>query len=120
MAKAAILAGIRILTKEMHIRIEDIQQINLAGSFGNVLNRNNAQLVGIIPPAVALSKVNKVNYVGYVGNAAQVGAQINLLRTDTGNLVRSIVRKIKYIELSERTDFSDEFTEAILFGEVSL
>lgn len=109
LAKAAILAGIRILTKEMGIKMEGIQKINLAGSFGNVLNRNNARTVGIIPAAVSLSSVE------YAGNSAHIGAQINLLRVDTGETARKILGKIQYIELSDRLDFTEEFTEAMFF-----
>lgn len=110
LAKSAILAGIRILTKEMGIEMQDIQRIYLAGSFGNVLNKVNARAVGLIPPAVSEEKVQ------YAGNSAHVGAQLNLLRFDTEHLARKIVRKIKYIELSDRMDFTEEFTEAMFFN----
>lgn len=109
LAKAAILAGIRILTKEMDIRIEEIDRINLAGSFGNVLNRKNARTVGLIPPNISLSKV------AYAGNSAHVGAQMNLLNADTGEIAKKVRNKIKYIELSDRPDFTEEFTESMFF-----
>ena len=111
LAKGAILAGIRIMIKEMGIKLEDIALFNLAGSFGNVLNKKNAQAVGLIPAVIALSKVE------YAGNSAHVGAQINLLRADTEEIVNSLVKNIKYIELSDRTDFTEEFTNAMFFGE---
>ena len=115
LAKAAILAGIRILTKEMGISIEEIERINLAGSFGNVLNRENARTVGLLPPAISLSKV------AYAGNSAHIGAQMNLLRADTGEVVKEIIRKMKYIELSDRVDFTEEFTNAMFFdAEINL
>ncbi|KJR48460.1 Methyltransferase corrinoid activation protein [Desulfosporosinus sp. I2] len=111
LAKGAILAGIRIMIKEMGIKIEDIELFNLAGSFGNVLNKKNAQVVGLIPATISLSKVE------YAGNSAHVGAQINLLRADTEEIVNSVVKNIKYIELSDRSDFTEEFTNAMFFGE---
>ncbi len=114
LAKAAILAGVHILTKEMGIRTEDIQRIHLAGSFGNVLNRRNARMTGLIPPGVDLEKVK------YAGNSAHIGAQMNLMRAETGELAREVVKRIKYIELSDRTDFTEEFTEAMMFEEGGL
>lgn len=111
LAKGAILAGIRIMIKEMGIKMEDVELFNLAGSFGNVLNKKNAQVVGLIPATISLSKVE------YAGNSAHVGAQINLLRADTEEIVNSVVKSIKYIELSDRIDFSEEFTNAMFFGE---
>jgi len=92
LAKGAILAGIRIMIKEMGIKLEDIERFNLAGSFGNVLNKKSAQVVGLIPAAVPLSKVE------YAGNSAHVRAQINLLRADTEEIVNSLVKNIKYRE----------------------
>ncbi|KJS82200.1 ASKHA domain-containing protein [Desulfosporosinus sp. BICA1-9] len=111
LAKGAILAGIRIMIKEMGIKMEDVELFNLAGSFGNVLNKKNAQVVGLIPATISLSKVE------YAGNTAHVGAQINLLRADTEEIVNSVVKNIKYIELSDRSDFTEEFTNAMFFGE---
>ncbi|WP_073031822.1 ASKHA domain-containing protein [Desulfosporosinus lacus] len=111
LAKGAILAGIRIMIKEMGIKLEDIKLFNLAGSFGNVLNKVNAQIVGLIPTGISLSKVE------YAGNSAHVGAQINLLRADTEEIANSVAKNIKYIELSDRADFTEEFTNAMFFGE---
>lgn len=111
LAKGAILAGIRIMVKEMGIKLEDIELFNLAGSFGNVLNKKSAQVIGLIPKAVPLSKVE------YAGNSAHVGAQINLLRADSEEIVNSLVKNIRYIELSDRSDFTEEFTNAMFFGE---
>ncbi|MDA8441365.1 MAG: ASKHA domain-containing protein, partial [Peptococcaceae bacterium] len=111
LAKGAILAGVRIMIKEMGIKLENIELFNLAGSFGNVLNKENAQVVGLIPSGISLSKVE------YAGNSAHVGAQINLLRADTEEIVNSVVKTIKYIELSDRADFTEEFTNAMFFGE---
>jgi len=110
LAKGAILAGIRIMIKEMGIKMEDVELFNLAGSFGNVLNKKNAQIVGLIPSTISLSKVE------YAGNSAHIGAQINLLRTDTAEIANSVVKNIKYIELSDRNDFTEEFTNAMFFG----
>lgn len=111
LAKGAILAGIRIMIKEMGIKMEDIELFNLAGSFGNVLNKKNAQIVGLIPAAISLGKVE------YAGNSAHIGAKINLLRADTEEIVSCIVKNVKYIELSDRNDFTEEFTDAMFFGE---
>ncbi|KGK81244.1 hypothetical protein DP73_21450 [Desulfosporosinus sp. HMP52] len=111
LAKGAILAGIRIMSKEMAINLEDIEQFNLAGSFGNVLNKENAQAVGLIPSGINLSKVE------YAGNSAHVGAKISLLSVDTEEIANSVVKLIKYIELSDRGDFTEEFTKAMFFSE---
>ncbi|WP_052304323.1 ASKHA domain-containing protein [Desulfosporosinus orientis] len=111
LAKGAILAGIRIMIKEMSLNIEDIEQFNIAGSFGNVLDKKNAQAVGLIPAAIPLSKVK------YAGNSAHIGAQMNLLRADTEEIVNSLVKNIKYLELSDRSDFTEEFTNAMFFAD---
>jgi len=49
LAKAAILAGIKILLKEVNIPQENIQKVLLAGAFGNFIDKKSAIRIGLIP-----------------------------------------------------------------------
>ncbi|PKP55047.1 hypothetical protein CVT91_16815, partial [Candidatus Atribacteria bacterium HGW-Atribacteria-1] len=102
LAKAAIYAGIKILLKEVNISPEDIQKILLAGAFGNFIDKESAIRMGLIPQ-LPLKKVESV------GNAAGRGAEIVLLSEKTRKICEKISKDIKYIELSSRTDFQEEF-----------
>ena len=109
LAKAAIYAGIKILLKEVNISPEDIQKILLAGAFGNFIDKESAIRMGLIPQ-LPLKKVESV------GNAAGRGAEIVLLSEKTRKICERISKDIKYIELSSRPDFQEEFVEAMFFN----
>ena len=108
LAKAAIFAGIKILLKEVNIPQEDIQKILLAGAFGNFIDKKSAIRIGLIP-YLPLEKIESV------GNAAGKGAEITLLSEKTRGICEKISKDIKYIELSSRADFQEEFVEAMFF-----
>jgi len=109
LAKAAIYAGIKILLKEVNISPEDIQKILLAGAFGNFIDKESAIRMGLIPQ-LPLKKVESV------GNAAGRGAEIVLLSEKTRKICERISKDIKYIELSSRPDFQEEFVVAMFFN----
>jgi len=109
LAKAAIYAGIKILLKEVNISPEDIQKILLAGAFGNFIDKESAIRMGLIPQ-LPLKKVESV------GNAAGRGAEIVLLSEKTRKICERISKDIKYIELSSRPDFQEEFIKAMFFN----
>ena len=109
LAKAAIYAGIKILLKEVNISPEDIQEVLLAGAFGNFINKENARRIGLIPQ-LPLGRIK------CIGNAAGTGAEIALLSERMREKCQKIAKKVKYIELSSRPDFQEEFTEAMFFN----
>ena len=109
LAKAAIFAGIKILLKEVNISQEDIQKILLAGAFGNFIDKKSAIKIGLIP-YLPLEKIESA------GNAAGRGAEITLLSEKTREICEKISKDIKYIELSSRPDFQEEFIKAMFFN----
>jgi len=108
LAKAAIYAGIKILLKEVNIPLEDIQEIFLAGAFGNFIDKKSAVRIGLLPN-LALKKIESV------GNAAGRGAEIALCSNKMRKLSQEISKKVKYVELSSRPDFQEEFIKAMFF-----
>lgn len=109
LAKAAIYAGVKILLREANIPPEDIQKILLAGAFGNFIDKKSAIRIGLIP-YLPLEKIESA------GNAAGRGAEIVLLSEKTRKICERISKDIKYIELSSRADFQEEFVEDIFFN----
>jgi len=108
LAKAAIFAGVRILEKEMGIEDKDIEEILLAGAFGNFIRRENAMEIGLIPH-IPLEKIK------FIGNAASSGAKIALLSGNQRLKAEQIARFCEYVELSNSPDFQEEFANAMLF-----
>jgi len=108
LAKAAIFAGIKILLKEVAISPEDIHEILLAGAFGNFINKESARRIELIPH-LPLGRIK------FVGNAAGTGAEIALFSIKMREVSQEISKKVKYIELSSRPDFQEEFIKAMSF-----
>jgi len=108
LAKAAIFAGITTLLKEAAIHAEDIDEVLLAGAFGNFINKESARRLGLIP-SLALNKIASV------GNAAGKGSEIVLLSDKMKRTCSEIARETEYVELSSRKDFQKEFMDAMYF-----
>jgi uncharacterized 2Fe-2S/4Fe-4S cluster protein (DUF4445 family) len=109
LAKAAVNAGIKILLKEVNISVNDIDEILLAGAFGNFIDRKNAVRVGLIPD-LSLKKIKAV------GNSAGRGAELVLCSNKKMQLAEEISKKVNYIELSSNSNFQKEFIEEIFFN----
>ncbi|HAJ33945.1 MAG TPA: hypothetical protein DCK79_11450 [Candidatus Atribacteria bacterium] len=109
LAKAAIYTGIKILLREVNISPEDIQKILLAGAFGNFIDKESAIRIGLIPQ-LPLGRIK------CIGNAAGTGAEVALLSERMREKCQKIAKKVKYIELSSRPDFQEEFTKAMFFN----
>ncbi len=110
LSKAAIRTGIKLLQKKMSISDEQIDQILLAGAFGNYIRRKSACGIGMLPN-IDRSKIN------YVGNAASTGAQMILLSSHCRSLAGEITKKINYVEIAHETEFQMIFAESLMFGD---
>lgn len=108
LAKAAIRTGIAILQKELEIPDDQIDQILLAGAFGNYIRRESALRIGLLPKV-------EVEKVKFIGNAAASGAQMDLLNYECRKISGILARQIEYIEIANRMDFQELFAEAIMF-----
>jgi len=110
LAKAAIRAGIELLLKKAHADAGSIQQILLAGAFGNYIQKENAVRIGLLPP-VPLEKIH------FVGNAAGTGAQMTLISRDARRLANLLAKKITYVEIAHEAEFQMFFSEYLVFPE---
>ncbi|MDD2503665.1 MAG: ASKHA domain-containing protein [Clostridia bacterium] len=108
LAKAAIAAGIEILMKELQVDFADIQQVYLAGGFGNYIDQTHAMDIGLMP-AKLKGKVIPV------GNAALTGAKMIVKSAVYKEVAELIREKTKYIELSTRLDFQTVFVDQMEF-----
>lgn len=108
LAKAAIRAGIVLLQKKIGVTDEQIDQVLLAGAFGNYIDRKNAMRIGLLP-AVGLEKVH------FVGNAAATGSQMVLVNSDCRKRAGQLVKTINYVEIANEMEFQMVFAEALMF-----
>jgi uncharacterized 2Fe-2S/4Fe-4S cluster protein (DUF4445 family) len=108
LAKGAIAAGAEILLKLWGAEPADLQRLYLAGAFGNYINRQSAQRIGLLN--FPLEKVQPA------GNTALLGAKIALfsLNGEDGSFA-SVRRRIEHIMLSADPAFQDTFVEQMSF-----
>ena len=109
LAKAAFMAGINILMRELNISQQDIEEVLVAGAFGTYINKYNAQFIGLIPPDIPPERIK------FVGNASSAGAKKFLLSKNARLEAQRINQFANYIELSVREDFQNEFADAMFF-----
>jgi uncharacterized 2Fe-2S/4Fe-4S cluster protein (DUF4445 family) len=102
-AKAAIFAGMRVLAKNMDLRLSEIDHIFIAGGFGRGLNIGSATNIGMLPPLPAGS-------FGYVGNTSLAGA-LRVLN-DRSVSAEDVAASVMNLELSVGNQFMEEFTMA--------
>jgi uncharacterized 2Fe-2S/4Fe-4S cluster protein (DUF4445 family) len=107
-AKASIATGWNILLAEMGLGPEDISQVLLAGSFGAYLSPASAVKIGLVP-RLPLPRIVSA------GNVAGEGAKIALLSQRERAEAQSILREVRYVELSGRQDFNDLFIDQLAF-----
>ncbi len=107
-AKAAIATGWHILLEEAGLTEADVKQVLLAGSFGSYLSPAAAIRIGLVPRV-------PVQRVVPAGNVAGEGAKMALLslRERAGGL--ALLEEVRYVELSDRSDFNDRFVEQLSF-----
>ena len=104
LAKAALLAGIRLLMERLDI--ESVDRIRLAGAFGAHIDVKYATVLGMIPDC-DLSKVTSA------GNAAGTGARIALLDSRSRPTIEALVRRVEKIETAIEPRFQEHFVEAM-------
>lgn len=112
LAKAAIRAGTIVLQKKVGVEDSQIEEVLLAGAFGNYINRESALRIGLLPP-VPIEKVH------FVGNAACSGCQMILLNNEYRKYAAELSKKIEYIEIANETEFQIVFADALMFGKIS-
>lgn len=111
-AKAAIAAGINVLASKAGIVMEDIDKVYLAGGFGSYINKKSAVAIGMIPKQLE-EKIESV------GNASGAGAIQALLSKKMLKKSDEIKNRIRYIELSASSEFTEAYIDNMLFPERS-
>lgn len=111
LAKSAIAAGIQVLMNEMGAQFDQVDKLFLAGGFGNYIDRESAVKIGLLPKEMA-------DRIVPVGNAAGTGARRairNRIELHKANF--DLIRTMRYVELSARSDFQELFVEKMMFGD---
>lgn len=108
LAKGAVRAGAEILMEEAGVSAGDLEEVLLAGTFGNYINEEKALAIGLLPP-VPPERIRPV------GNAALAGTIIALLSADARVEIEAAAREVIHLPLAMREDFQRVFMENLGF-----
>ncbi len=109
LAKGAIAAGITLMAETLGIRVSDIQQVYLAGAFGNYMDSDNACEIGLIPYELK-------DRITPIGNAAGEGAKLAVINQGEYAYACRMAREAEFIELASEASFQDVFVDELEFA----
>ena len=105
LAKAAIAAGLEILVHRLSRSIKDIDQVYIAGAFGNYINVENAAKIGLL----GFDHQKMVQ----AGNTALQGAKQIVVHQPK---ILSVMRRTKHIALATDAEFMERYIENMKFS----
>jgi uncharacterized 2Fe-2S/4Fe-4S cluster protein (DUF4445 family) len=108
LVKGSIRAAVEILLRDAGLTAADLEEVNLAGAFGNFLNKASALEIGLLPEI-------DPERVRFIGNAAGAGARMVLVDAEARARARRIGEMCEYVELAVHPGYQDAFCEAIPF-----
>ncbi len=110
LAKAAIAAGIRIMCQLWGITLADIDEVLVAGAFGNYMDPESACAIGLLPMELSGKIIP-------IGNAAGEGAKISVLNEDEFHRAYALASQVEFLELANRPEFQDTFVDELGFDQ---
>jgi len=108
LAKGAIRAGIQVLLEQAGVQEEQIDQVIIAGAFGNYINLASAVAIDMLPNL-------PLDRFAQIGNAAGIGAKLALVSYPHRATAQSIAARSRYFELAGSAHFNRSFMRAMRF-----
>ena len=105
-SKAALCGSVAVLMKKIGAGIMEINNLYLAGAFGNYIDMKNATTLGIFPD---LQKAKIV----HVGNGSIAGAYLALLSAKKRAEAEEIAESMAYYDLTVDPDFMEQYSAAL-------
>ena len=108
LAKGAIRTGIEVLLRQADLQLDDIDELCVAGGFGNYLNKENAIRLGLIPEILP-------ERITFIGNAAMAGAKMALISQEVRERSIKIARTTQHLQIADTPDFQMLYMESMMF-----
>ncbi|MFP3154510.1 ASKHA domain-containing protein [Lachnospiraceae bacterium ZAX-1] len=108
LAKGAIRSGVEALLEQLDMKAADVDNVEIAGSFGYHLSEDSLLNIGLLPPEFK-------GKATFVGNTSQSGGTAFLLNTDFRKTMAKVVKHIEKIELSNSEGFEKRFVKSLGF-----
>ena len=104
LVKSSLCTGAEILMETIGLAVEEVDQVLIAGAFGNYIDLDSAVAIGLIPQS-------DLSLVHPVGNAAGAGAVKALLSQKHLERCNSAAKKAVFIELANHPKFQEKFVQ---------
>lgn len=112
-SKGAVYAGFSTLLGEASLDFSMIEQVIIAGGFGQYLNIEQAVAIGLLPD-IPREKFS------YKGNGSIKGAYMALLSTRYRQECLDICNRMTYVDFSSNPKYMSEFTSALFLPHTDL
>jgi uncharacterized 2Fe-2S/4Fe-4S cluster protein (DUF4445 family) len=110
LAKGSIVAAATLLCRHVGLDPAALDEVLVAGAFGNYIRKSSAVRIGLLPPVDA-------ERIRLVGNAAGVGARLALVDHDVLRRGRELAARAEYVDLAMHPGYQDAFMAALAFPE---
>ncbi len=108
LAKGAIAAGIKLMLEGVGKTEKDIEQIIVAGAFGNYIDKESAVTIGILP------KIDREKIM-FAGNTAGAGISMALASEKENGLASEVPDCVEHVELAEKKNFQEVYLASMAF-----
>jgi uncharacterized 2Fe-2S/4Fe-4S cluster protein (DUF4445 family) len=112
-SKAAIYAGAETLLESLGLRASGIEQVLVAGAFGNYLDAESAVTIGLLPD-VPLERIR------FVGNTAVAGARLALLDRGARRRMEELSGRMTNFELSLAPGYMERYVSGLFLPHTDL
>ncbi|MDD4225090.1 MAG: ASKHA domain-containing protein [Mariniphaga sp.] len=106
LAKAAIAAGLKILLNRFGVTYDQVENVFIAGGFGNFLNLKHVIQTGLLE--VPEEKIVKM------GNTALIGAKMFLFEDES--FIQKTLQLTRHLNLEGDPDFQDIYIEKMMLA----
>ena len=111
LAKAAIASAWQFLCETAGCQPADVENVYIAGAFGNYIRPQAAINLGLIPAL-------ELNRVHFIGNASLEGARMMLLNRKYQKTADRIAKRTNFIELAGRPEFQEKYVQNMRLGKL--
>jgi len=108
LAKGSTLAAITLACRSLGLDPADLEEVLIAGAFGNFLRKASIARMRLVPPV-------DPERIRFVGNAAGVGARLALLDRSVRTRAAALARRAEYLDLATHADYQDPFMRGLSF-----
>lgn len=110
LAKAAIAAGIHIMCGLWEVALDEVEEVLVAGAFGNYMNPDSAFAIGLLPMELSGKVIP-------IGNAAGEGAKLAVQNEEEFRRAAQVAGQVEFLELANRVEFQDTFVDELSFDQ---